>query len=1202
MGDSPHLGPHNVLVLPRDASVQQTEETAQTSEETAQETGPAGPGTRRAALAPTPAPESTQAPSQGAQVLEETSASATTSSAAPVAAESTEVEHDEHELGGQRLSESLQPCTSAAPTTLSPAAPGAESTPVAAQPTWVERAGHESSWQLSESSQPRAGAATSPSTTAAPSDAESTPVVAESPEVEHTEQPESRPQPPLSGSGTGTGRVPRALPLGTTMIVQGLVQTIEVPRAARSGMSRSESGSGTGAGRTGTSSAGVAGGVAEQVPAGSAETGAGAEPLATESTEPKADSNAPEALDTGVSTPGAGASTPDAPSTEVSVQETEVSTTKTEKPAAPASAPIPTVPTPTAPTLTSVPEVPTASTSSTPASPTQTAIPSAPSAPRPTTTPSATPPSTSASTPPSSTDVLGLLLSIAAQATAEALVPWSVPPRSRNLTQSPPTAGGGEGRERIANGLAAAFSALASGGANAGMGTGLGGGGGMGMGVSGGMGGVGMGGNERELGRVDEDADADADRSPTSSPSPTSTPSSGSTSGTPPPTIANGSASTTATAGTTPVSTTGVTPALTPAATPTLAASATPSASASPSPTRRLSPGSSSPSRRLSFPRRFSSLSPTGSMRSRPTSSILEEVELAAGTAGSTSPPSSPSLARRRASSMFGRLFPWRRERARSQAPEIVQTLSENVLSTPHTVSPVSPPPPPSTAPPPLPPPPPAPFTLPNPLPHPRLPSPTPPTTDAEDLVRFSHMLGFTPGVVHPSGSFERFLADMQDELRSALGEFQERTRGRGSVERRRSSGRRASSAGMERRSSVGGGESSGGAEEGQGDGGERPVRLDHTRPHVPSTDPLPLNWWRMFRFPALPESSVGVGGVGSEGVGATTASSGSATASSGAPSLSATTPSVGATTPASGATTPDPEGPQPIHPAIIIGLRSVSRDPLDEIGAAMAARGEPRRASDGMASGAGADGDVLDRVRNDARVRALASGGARSSTSNEIGGTPLGAEPRRSSMSDAPRRPASLDESRTGSVGRARGDSWTRRIGLRRETGREDGEETARESDSATPAVDGAATGAGETRRSRDGTRNYVIWIIGGYYPSNHPLLAHPNLFLGQVHPDELWMLNEFLGQVKPPTASREDIAKAGLRVIKGKDISEFSKDGGVTENCTERCLICLDDYADEEDLRIMGCRHMFHKDCVDRWVPFNLCLELLLKFTIRL
>lgn len=343
-------------------------------------------------------------------------------------------------------------------------------------------------------------------------------------------------------------------------------------------------------------------------------------------------------------------------------------------------------------------------------------------------------------------------------------------------------------------------------------------------------------------------------------------------------------------------------------------------------------------------------------------------------------------------------------------------------------------------------------------------------------------MLGFTPGVVHPSGSFERFLADMQNELRSALDEFQERTRGRGSLERRASS--RRASGGVERRSSVGAGESSGGAEEGQGGGGERPARLDHTRPHVPSTDPLPLNWWRMFRFPALPESSVGVGGVASRGVGATTTSGSSATASSGTPSLNGTTPPSGTTTSASGDTTPDSEAPQPIHPAIIIGLRSVSRDPLDEANTATGARAEPRRAS----SGTPADVDMLDQIRNDPRLSALASEGGRSSlresplssTSNDTGRSPLSTGPRRSSVGDAARRPTSPDESGAGSIGRERGDSWARRIGLRRGVGRGDGEEGDVESEGTTPRPNGAAAEGGETRRSRDGTRNYVIWIIG--------------------------------------------------------------------------------------------------------------------------
>ncbi|KAH7336791.1 hypothetical protein B0J17DRAFT_443823 [Rhizoctonia solani] len=361
------------------------------------------------------------------------------------------------------------------------------------------------------------------------------------------------------------------------------------------------------------------------------------------------------------------------------------------------------------------------------------------------------------------------------------------------------------------------------------------------------------------------------------------------------------------------------------------------------------------------------------------------------------------------------------------------------------------------------------------------------PTTDAEDLIRFSQMLGFTPGIVHPPGTFERFLADMQEELRVALGEYQERVRSR-VVGNATGEG---SPAGVEGNATGVEGNETGGMDGTTASGEERSrtaALLDHTRPHVPSTDPLPLNWWRMYRFPALPDGRT-----------STTDSGLSASTAPTSVDEATTVPN------ATGIDTPAPTGAdsqQPIHPAIIIGLRSITRDPTEPA--------VPPEAGD--------------------RARPEESG-----------------ERVRSSESDRVHSSESRDRVR----------SRPRRF----------------------------RSGEGEERR-RDGTRNYIIWIIGGYYPANHPILAHPNLFLGQVHPDELWMLNEFLGQVKPPTVSRDDIAKAGLRVVKGAEVKELAQSGSVTENCTERCLICLDDYSDDDDLRIMTCKHMFHKDCVDRWM----------------
>ncbi|KAF8843245.1 hypothetical protein BDN67DRAFT_1001060 [Paxillus ammoniavirescens] len=113
-------------------------------------------------------------------------------------------------------------------------------------------------------------------------------------------------------------------------------------------------------------------------------------------------------------------------------------------------------------------------------------------------------------------------------------------------------------------------------------------------------------------------------------------------------------------------------------------------------------------------------------------------------------------------------------------------------------------------------------------------------------------------------------------------------------------------------------------------------------------------------------------------------------------------------------------------------------------------------------------------------------------------------------------------------------------------------------------------------------GSRTFLIYVIGGYYPPDHQIITGGNLDSFEA----LWELAELLGQVKPPTVSKEDIEKSGLEIIKASMLEEYEKQGRVANNCIDRCLICLDDYDPEDELRVLSCRHTFHQGCVDRWL----------------
>lgn len=118
------------------------------------------------------------------------------------------------------------------------------------------------------------------------------------------------------------------------------------------------------------------------------------------------------------------------------------------------------------------------------------------------------------------------------------------------------------------------------------------------------------------------------------------------------------------------------------------------------------------------------------------------------------------------------------------------------------------------------------------------------------------------------------------------------------------------------------------------------------------------------------------------------------------------------------------------------------------------------------------------------------------------------------------------------------------------------------------TPTADATTSGEAESgdseqQAAEDAPIRYSLFISGGYYAADHPLLSNPV----HIAARDLMMLMETLAaftafQPRRNVATTEDIKKSDLRTVTGKDLSELIAQDGVSENTVEKCLICLEDW----------------------------------------
>jgi hypothetical protein len=122
------------------------------------------------------------------------------------------------------------------------------------------------------------------------------------------------------------------------------------------------------------------------------------------------------------------------------------------------------------------------------------------------------------------------------------------------------------------------------------------------------------------------------------------------------------------------------------------------------------------------------------------------------------------------------------------------------------------------------------------------------------------------------------------------------------------------------------------------------------------------------------------------------------------------------------------------------------------------------------------------------------------------------------------------------------------------------------------------------------EGSRSWIIYVLGGSYPENHPILTTPSLFTDSPTYEDMMLLSSILGPAKPPVASEEDVASApGLFRVQRMDgilmAEAVDGDERISLATDARCLVCLCDFeADEEARKLVKCEHLFHKICIDQ------------------
>ncbi|KAF9351885.1 hypothetical protein BGX34_000304, partial [Mortierella sp. NVP85] len=128
------------------------------------------------------------------------------------------------------------------------------------------------------------------------------------------------------------------------------------------------------------------------------------------------------------------------------------------------------------------------------------------------------------------------------------------------------------------------------------------------------------------------------------------------------------------------------------------------------------------------------------------------------------------------------------------------------------------------------------------------------------------------------------------------------------------------------------------------------------------------------------------------------------------------------------------------------------------------------------------------------------------------------------------------------------------------------------------------ALPGGDETARQRRTRSPWLVLTLSRTHLSN--LLAGAAVGEDEgLSYDDLWMLSNLIGPAQPITTTQEAIDNAGFQVGQFENAAQGIRGYDMLGDGS-KCLVCMSEYEEGEDMRALRCRHGFHQECIDKWL----------------